>query len=72
VMHIFRRFNSVGTTVLVASHDLHLLEHFDLRRVRLEGGRIAGDTPSTENVALLDPARLIDSVPGTSIPGTST
>jgi len=58
VMHIFRRFNEVGTTVLVASHDLHLLQHFNLRRVRLEAGRIV-DSVGAE---LLDPARLIDSV----------
>jgi len=60
VMHIFRRFNEVGTTVLVASHDLHLLQHFNLRRVRLEGGRIVGNV-GTESAELLDPARLIDS-----------
>jgi cell division transport system ATP-binding protein len=60
VMHIFRRFNEVGTTVLVASHDLHLLQHFNLRRVRLEGGRIVGNV-SAESAELLDPARLIDS-----------
>jgi cell division transport system ATP-binding protein len=40
VMKIFRRFNEVGVTVLVASHDLYLLEHFPVRRVRLENGRI--------------------------------
>ena len=40
VMNIFRRFNEVGVTVLVASHDMYLLEHFPVRRVRLEGGRI--------------------------------
>jgi cell division transport system ATP-binding protein len=60
VMHIFRRFNEVGTTVLVASHDLHLLQHFNLRRVRLEGGRIVGNV-GAESAELLDPARLIDS-----------
>ncbi|MET0498882.1 MAG: cell division ATP-binding protein FtsE [Steroidobacteraceae bacterium] len=59
VMNIFRRFNEVGVTVLVASHDLHLLEHFALRRVRLEGGRIVGNVEA-ESAQLLDPARLID------------
>jgi cell division transport system ATP-binding protein len=63
VMHIFRRFNEVGTTVLVASHDLHLLQHFNLRRVRLEGGRIV-DTVDPGDVQLLDPARFIDSAMG--------
>jgi cell division transport system ATP-binding protein len=43
VMKLFRRFNEVGVTVLVASHDLYLLEHFPVRRVRLENGRVVGD-----------------------------
>jgi len=42
VMNIFRRFNEVGVTVLVASHDVNLIERFGVRRVMLEGGRIAG------------------------------
>jgi ABC-type ATPase involved in cell division len=29
-------------TVLVASHDVHLIERFGARRVVLEGGRIVG------------------------------
>jgi cell division transport system ATP-binding protein len=43
VMKLFRRFNEVGVTVLVASHDLYLLEHFPVRRVRLENGRVVED-----------------------------
>jgi cell division transport system ATP-binding protein len=58
VMNIFRRFNEVGVTVLVASHDLYLLEHFPVRRVRLEGGRIVESSAANE-AALLDPAALI-------------
>jgi cell division transport system ATP-binding protein len=61
VMNIFRRFNEVGVTVLVASHDLYLLEHFAVRRVRLEGGRIidAHSAGSGENATLLDPGKLL-------------
>jgi cell division transport system ATP-binding protein len=59
VMNIFRRFNEVGVTVLVASHDLYLLEHFPVRRVRLEGGRIV-ETSAANEAALLDPAALLD------------
>jgi cell division transport system ATP-binding protein len=59
VMNIFRRFNEVGVTVLVASHDLYLLEHFPVRRVRLEGGRIVESSAANE-AALLDPAALIN------------
>jgi cell division transport system ATP-binding protein len=57
VMNIFRRFNEVGVTVLVASHDVYLLEHFAVRRVRLEGGRIVDSQP--EHAALLDPSQLL-------------
>lgn len=61
VMNIFRRFNEVGVTVLVASHDLYLLEHFPVRRVRLEGGRVVESLPAgtCAGEKLLDPARLI-------------
>jgi cell division transport system ATP-binding protein len=61
VMNIFRRFNEVGVTVLVASHDVYLLEHFPVRRVRLEGGRIVESLPpgAAAGEKLLDPARLM-------------
>lgn len=61
VMNIFRRFNEVGVTVLVASHDLYLLERFAVRRVRLEAGRLAEPsvTGAARGEALLDPGRLI-------------
>jgi cell division transport system ATP-binding protein len=42
VMNIFKRFNEVGVTVLVATHDVHLIERFGVRRVVIEGGRVAG------------------------------
>ena len=35
VMNLFKRFNEVGVTVLIASHDLHLIERFGVRRVVL-------------------------------------
>jgi cell division transport system ATP-binding protein len=39
-MHLFRRFNEVGVTVVIASHDVHLLQRFAVRRIRLEAGRV--------------------------------
>ena len=42
VMNLFKRFNEVGVTVLIASHDLHLIEQFGVRRIVLESGRVAG------------------------------
>lgn len=61
VMNIFRRFNEVGVTVLVASHDLYLLEHFPVRRVRLEGGRIVDNLPAgaAAGEKLLDPSKFV-------------
>ena len=43
IMKLFKRLNDVGVTVLVATHDVHLIERFDLRRVTLEQGRVTGD-----------------------------
>jgi len=41
IMNIFKRFNEVGVTVLIASHDVHLIDRYGVRRVILEGGRVA-------------------------------
>ena len=59
VMKIFRRFNEVGVTVLVASHDIYLLEHFPVRRVRLEGGKIVESAADGAAEKLLDPRKLL-------------
>lgn len=40
VMEIFRAFNHVGVTLLVATHDVALLERFAARVVRLDHGRV--------------------------------
>jgi cell division transport system ATP-binding protein len=47
VMNIFKRFNDVGVTVLIASHDVHLIQRFGVRRVMLAHGRAleGGETP---------------------------
>ena len=41
VMNLFQRFNAVGVTVLVATHDVHLLELFRVRRIHIEKGHLA-------------------------------
>ena len=41
IMNIFKRFNEVGVTVLIASHDVHLIDRYGVRRVILEGGRVS-------------------------------
>ena len=42
VMRLFRSFNEVGVTVVIASHDLHLIEQLGARRIALADGRLAG------------------------------
>jgi cell division transport system ATP-binding protein len=41
VMTLFKRLHDVGTTMLIATHDLHLVERFGARRIILAGGEIA-------------------------------
>ncbi len=43
VMRLFRSFNEVGVTVVIASHDLHLIEQLGVRRIALAGGRLAAN-----------------------------
>jgi cell division transport system ATP-binding protein len=45
IMELFTRFNEVGVTVLVATHDLELIERLPHRRLRLVVGQLAGETP---------------------------
>ncbi len=42
VMGLFKRLNEVGTTMLIATHDLHVVERFGSRRIILAGGQIEG------------------------------
>jgi cell division transport system ATP-binding protein len=40
IMNLFKRFNEVGVTVVIATHDVHLIEHFGARRIILGDGRV--------------------------------
>ena len=40
IMHLFENFNFRGTTVLVATHDLALVQQLGKRVIRIESGRI--------------------------------
>jgi cell division transport system ATP-binding protein len=44
IMRLFERFNELGVTLLIASHDIDLITQLGHRRVRLSGGRVVGDT----------------------------
>jgi cell division transport system ATP-binding protein len=41
VMRMFRRFNEVGVTLLIASHDIALIDKLGCRRIELHGGKLA-------------------------------
>jgi cell division transport system ATP-binding protein len=47
VMRLFRRFQDVGVTVVVATHDLHLVREFGQRVIVLENGQVHGDAPDS-------------------------
>jgi cell division transport system ATP-binding protein len=40
VMRLFQRFQDVGTTVVVATHDLHIVREFGQREIVLEDGHV--------------------------------
>ena len=44
VMRVFKRFQEVGVTVVIASHDPHLVEQFGQREIVLDAGRISSDS----------------------------
>lgn len=43
IMDLLTDFSARGTTVVVATHDQTLLEHYQKRTVALEGGRVVSD-----------------------------
>jgi cell division transport system ATP-binding protein len=46
IMGLFERFNQVGVTLLIASHDLALINALPYRTFTLSEGKLAGDTGS--------------------------
>jgi cell division transport system ATP-binding protein len=44
IMRLFERFNDVGVTLLIATHDLELIEPLDRRRLKLVAGKVVEDT----------------------------
>ncbi len=51
VMNLFAQFGEVGTTVLIASHDLFLLKRMNKRVLVLDQGRLVDDFRPQANVA---------------------
>jgi cell division transport system ATP-binding protein len=48
VMRIFRRFNEVGVTLLIASHDISLIDRLGCSRIELDGGKLV--EPDEEDI----------------------
>jgi cell division transport system ATP-binding protein len=44
IMRLFARFNEVGVTLLIATHDLELVEGMPHRRFKLVNGQLAADS----------------------------
>jgi cell division transport system ATP-binding protein len=42
VMRLFKRFQEVGVTVVVATHDIHLVREFGQREIVIDGGHVHG------------------------------
>ena len=64
VMRIFRRFNEVGVTLLIASHDIALIDQLGCRRIALANGTIQVDQEEdtvAEYVEQLDAEKERDS-----------
>jgi cell division transport system ATP-binding protein len=51
IMRLFERFNDVGVTLLIATHDLELVDHLDHRRLKLVAGQIAADSKTATHAA---------------------
>jgi len=45
IMGLFERFNQVGVTLLIASHDLALIASLPFRTLTLSAGRLVSDSP---------------------------
>jgi cell division transport system ATP-binding protein len=57
IMKLFKRFNEVGVTVVVATHDVHLIEQFGARRIVLGNGRVTDAGERTGEGAAIEARR---------------
>jgi cell division transport system ATP-binding protein len=49
IMRLFERFNDVGVTLLIATHDLELLGHLNRRQIELVAGKVNYDSLAAES-----------------------
>ncbi len=48
IMRLFKRLNDVGVTVVIATHDIHLIDQFKSQRIVLGGGRVTAAVAAEE------------------------
>ncbi len=51
IMQLFKRFNEGGVTVVIATHDVHLIDRFAARRIVLDEGRVSAQTGASLRVS---------------------
>lgn len=51
IITLFSKFNQVGVTVLIATHDEQILEQFPYRTLKLDTGRLIKDTQALTHAA---------------------
>jgi cell division transport system ATP-binding protein len=57
IMELFSRFNQVGTTVLIASHDLDLIDQLGAPKISLQDGKVIHNgLPFTADSLVLKPS----------------
>ncbi len=49
IMQLFQQFNSVGVTVLIATHDIALINQMNKRQIQLAEGRLVADIPAGQS-----------------------
>jgi cell division transport system ATP-binding protein len=57
VMALFKRFNDVGTTVVVATHDLDIVKAWGLRQIIVDDGRIEDSAAPALDVPTMEAQR---------------
>lgn len=47
LMNLFEQLNKMGTTIVIATHDMHMIEQFNHPRLALDGGKLEIKEPSS-------------------------
>ncbi len=47
LMNLFEQLNKMGTTIVIATHDMHMIEQFNHPRLALDGGKLEVKEPSS-------------------------